>query len=666
MKKACKVISGFILISLCLTGLASALEISPADTTGKPGETITVPINISDVGTGLDVDAFSFAVQFNPDMLAFDENDGIDKTGTLVESFSLVSAKIMEPGKVKVSGALFGNPVPVTTDGLFLKINFTPTATGTSQLNLSDFLDDIGTAATTNSALTVQADIIAPPGSLEAKAGIDSVKLTWQPSASAYLAGYNVYRSLSDTGPWTIINTALVTGDYYADNSSLISGVAYYYYLTAADTSGQESSPSDTASAVFGHVKFFIPDTNGKSETQIRIPVNIANADGLEMCSASIDVHYDSSVLYALNVEKTPLSANYGWRKNLNTPGVARAVIATGEGKKLFGEGALFYIQFDVLGNQGDTSEMKFEIDTTYLYVCSDSYSQVPVSLDDTGIFTVAPNYILGDLNGDGIVTTADVSIALNIAVGNIEPSEEQRIAGDVSGDGTILTNDATLITQLAAGLPLTPPVARKSSFRSHSVKVSVPENAVMPVGGTAWIPVEISSAANVSGAFIILNYDPSVISATDIRSTSLSDNCDVHMNTAQAGQVRISLSQRKGNSLPDMSGALVELQFTAHPDAPENSTSPLTLASVHLNDVYGRDFATSVLQTDIAATSGSVTVNGGNTVDTDLSDAVLALKVLAGINADIKDFNADADGNGKVEMQDVLYILQIVASIRY
>ncbi|MCP4106608.1 MAG: hypothetical protein GY749_13910 [Desulfobacteraceae bacterium] len=131
-----------------------ALEISPGNTSGNPGESVIVPINISDVEGGLDIDAFSFSMQFDSDILTFNETD---KTGTLTENFTLISGKLIESGRVKINGALFGTPVHIDSEGLFLKVKFSVnnTANKDSVLSMSDFKDDIATAVTSDAVFTI-------------------------------------------------------------------------------------------------------------------------------------------------------------------------------------------------------------------------------------------------------------------------------------------------------------------------------------------------------------------------------------------------------------------------------------------------------------------------------------------------------------------------------
>jgi hypothetical protein len=66
------------------------------------------------------------------------------------------------------------------------------------------------------------------------------VDLSWKPSTSKDIAGYNVYRGPNGT-TWTKINLSLIASTLYSD-STVANDTTYYYATTAVDTEGQESS----------------------------------------------------------------------------------------------------------------------------------------------------------------------------------------------------------------------------------------------------------------------------------------------------------------------------------------------------------------------------------------------------------------------------------------
>ena len=73
--------------------------------------------------------------------------------------------------------------------------------------------------------------------------------LSWTGSTSSNVTGYNVYRSATAGGPYSKLNSALVSGTSYTDNS-VQSNQTYYYVSTAVDNTGAESSYSNQSQAV--------------------------------------------------------------------------------------------------------------------------------------------------------------------------------------------------------------------------------------------------------------------------------------------------------------------------------------------------------------------------------------------------------------------------------
>jgi hypothetical protein len=74
-----------------------------------------------------------------------------------------------------------------------------------------------------------------------------SVMLTWSPSSST-VSGYNVYRSTVSGSGYTKLNSGLVGGTNY-DDTSVQSGITYYYVTTSVGSGGDESANSNQATA---------------------------------------------------------------------------------------------------------------------------------------------------------------------------------------------------------------------------------------------------------------------------------------------------------------------------------------------------------------------------------------------------------------------------------
>jgi hypothetical protein len=101
-------------------------------------------------------------------------------------------------------------------------------------------------------ALSEFASAIQAPTGLISLAGDQSIVLHWDRSTDPTLGGYRVYRSVSGVGgPFSLVNSGLLTGPGYCDLSSqVIDGRTNFYYVTAVNIASQESLPSTTQAAV--------------------------------------------------------------------------------------------------------------------------------------------------------------------------------------------------------------------------------------------------------------------------------------------------------------------------------------------------------------------------------------------------------------------------------
>jgi fibronectin type 3 domain-containing protein len=75
-----------------------------------------------------------------------------------------------------------------------------------------------------------------------ASVGIGHVSLDWDANIETDLAGYDIYRSQTSGGFYTLIQN--VTASEYLDNN-VDNGTRYFYVVTAKDTSGHVSGNSN-------------------------------------------------------------------------------------------------------------------------------------------------------------------------------------------------------------------------------------------------------------------------------------------------------------------------------------------------------------------------------------------------------------------------------------
>jgi len=192
-------------------------------------------VNVSLTGTGA---ATNGTLAVNPASMSF----GNVTIGSSQTQNGTVTAN---GGGLTLSSATSNNPA-FTIAGLSLPLNlsagqsapftvtFAPTASGNASATISFVAGNSSSAVetATGSGTTIQ----------------HIVDLTWNPSSSGSIAGYNVYRATSSNGPFSKINSALDASLTYSDNT-VQSGSTYYYATTAVDSSGEESSYSNMTTA---------------------------------------------------------------------------------------------------------------------------------------------------------------------------------------------------------------------------------------------------------------------------------------------------------------------------------------------------------------------------------------------------------------------------------
>ena len=84
------------------------------------------------------------------------------------------------------------------------------------------------------------------PSGVRGRRGGGRPSLSWEPNSEPDLAGYSVYRALSDGGAFNRISAGLVTAPEYEDATVPVGTETAWYQVTATDDAGNESPPSST------------------------------------------------------------------------------------------------------------------------------------------------------------------------------------------------------------------------------------------------------------------------------------------------------------------------------------------------------------------------------------------------------------------------------------
>ena len=89
------------------------------------------------------------------------------------------------------------------------------------------------------------------PTGVSVRNDLHAIKLLWETPGATNISGYNIYRSQTSGGPYTLLNSALVTETSYVD-SPLAENMTYYYTITSLDDKLTESFYSEEISSTPG------------------------------------------------------------------------------------------------------------------------------------------------------------------------------------------------------------------------------------------------------------------------------------------------------------------------------------------------------------------------------------------------------------------------------
>lgn len=221
---------GFTATVAAVSSSASVTLTARANGASETFALALAPSSGSTAGASLTVNASSVAFGNVPVGTPATQSVTLSSTGTAAVTVN--SAAVSGTG-FSVSGATFPltlNPSQTAT----LSLQFDPTATGAATGKLT-----IASNSSSNSSAAVALSGTGVP------LGVD---LSWSaPSSSSdSISGYNIYRATGSSSSYQKLNSSVNSPASYMD-SSVQASTTYQYYVTTVDSSGTESTPSNTA-----------------------------------------------------------------------------------------------------------------------------------------------------------------------------------------------------------------------------------------------------------------------------------------------------------------------------------------------------------------------------------------------------------------------------------
>ncbi|MGI6358056.1 MAG: hypothetical protein ACOX2K_05095 [Bacillota bacterium] len=109
--------------------------------------------------------------------------------------------------------------------------------------------DQAGNAAEREATYTVDFTPPAPPQNLIATYGAGEIALAWEAPPDLDVSSYQIYRANSAAGPYTSLTTRSGRNNVTYVDKTVVSGLTYYYKVTAKDSLNLISADSNIASA---------------------------------------------------------------------------------------------------------------------------------------------------------------------------------------------------------------------------------------------------------------------------------------------------------------------------------------------------------------------------------------------------------------------------------
>jgi hypothetical protein len=227
-----------------INGATSTTYTTPTAATSDSGSQFSVVVRNSagNVTSNAAILTVSGAGQLTPSTTKLNYgNVTVGSSNVLPVTLTNTGGTSISISNVTLSGA--GLSIGGVSSGLILaagssatlNVNFAPSAAGT----LNGSVTVTSNASNSTVTISLSGTAVQPVS--------HSATLTLAPN-SPNVAGYNVYRSSISNGPYTKLNSPLVTSTTYID-STVVANQTYYYVATSVDSAGDESAYSNQVSA---------------------------------------------------------------------------------------------------------------------------------------------------------------------------------------------------------------------------------------------------------------------------------------------------------------------------------------------------------------------------------------------------------------------------------
>ena len=359
-------------------------------------------------------------------------------------------------------------------------------------------------------------------------------------------------------------------------------------------------------------VVWFPPNSGDPGDT-VRVPICVANARGLSANGIDIEFLYDPATVDSYVVKQTAITRHADFSAGGQDGRIKITSVTTVETDALLGEGSLFDIYLHVRTDAASGSGEMILNQVKFFRLVNETPEALPVSFGESQLLCVSQNHMMGDLDADRDLTSADVLTALGLAVRLKTPEDWQEVAGDLNGDRTIDSADAVMIQRIASLLAVNPEPGAKSAFEEDrkqgaTRKLQVAQVQANP-GERKTVPVTLEGAKDVAGIDAVFSFPPE-LEFISVDLGTLTKKFAIEKSAGGSGgpvqQLRVSLSSR--DALTAASGQVLTLTFKVSDAISGQAILPIRINEVRLKGVYGEsyDWYSSIWKVDGDVTVGA------------------------------------------------------------
>ncbi len=121
-----------------------------------------------------------------------------------------------------------------------------------------------------------------------------------------------------------------------------------------------QTSTSSSEYVQYVDIALSIPDTSARELSTVQIPISVADVTGLDVTAVTFDLAYDNTIIDLLNVI-TAGTISAGWSAPAVTETSTGATLSFNGTTPLTGSGYLAWLEFNVIGDYNQTTNINFE-----------------------------------------------------------------------------------------------------------------------------------------------------------------------------------------------------------------------------------------------------------------------------------------------------------------